>query len=72
MISLFANDNESINAEPRTFTATSYDTKEERESPSIIRNASNGYGRSNRFYRQARQIYDRAVVLERLSQQQTA
>jgi hypothetical protein len=72
MISLFANDYEFETVASQTFTAAYDEPKEANDSPAIIRRASNAYGQSNRFYRQARQIYERAVVTERMSQQQTA
>lgn len=72
MISLFANENELESAGSQALNTSSHKINGESESPSIIRNVSDGYGRSNKFYRRARQIYDRAVVVERLSQQQTA
>lgn len=71
MISLFSS-NDEFERVSQAYSSTSQENNDVKDTPAIIRNVSGGYGESNRFYRRARQIYDRAVLTEQVSQQQTA
>lgn len=71
MISIFGNEPELETVSP-AFGGRKTEQAVTAQSPSIVRNATSGYGSNNRFFRQARQIYDRAIVTERLAEQQTA